>query len=148
MTDGMILYCHDEEDWSYYSSGDLEEAVQNALDMMGESEYLQTMVDNKLTMYRGVREDQTFSSYFSVRRMIEGMQELASEIGGEWADDYLNDLSTEQLDDLKKTVVGWAEKHNIDPACFLVKDITEFTFTFPDDWEWDEAYTKPLPEEE
>lgn len=147
MTEQIVLYCSDEEDWGY-SSTDIEEAVENALDSMGEVEYLQVMMDNKLTMYRGIRVDQTFSTYFSVRRMIEGMQELASEIGGEWAEDYLTDLTAEQIEDLRKTVVGWADKHNVDPCCFLVKDITEFTFTFPDDWEWDEAYTKPRTEEE
>ena len=136
MSDKIVLYCYDEEDWSFYSSEHIEEAAQNALELMDETEYQTAKAENKITLYRGVREDQTFSNFFSVKRMIADIQELASEIGGEWAEDYLEDLTQGEIDDLRDVVIGWAKKHNIDPNCFLVKDVTEVTFTFPDDWEW------------
>lgn len=137
MTDKTVLYCYDEEDWSYYSSEHIDEAAQNALSVMGETEYQTAKAENKITLYRGVREDQTFSDFFSVKRMIDGIQEFAGEVGGEWAEDYLKDLTQDEIDDLRNVVIGWAAKHNIDPNCFLVKDVTEVTFIFPEDWDWD-----------
>ena len=63
--------------------------------------------------------------------IIELIQEDAYNNGGEWAEDYLDDISKEQLAELDKklndVLSDWLNKHNLKPTWFTVEDVEEIS---------------------
>ncbi|UDG77025.1 hypothetical protein H4P35_06670 [Achromobacter sp. 77] len=101
------------------------------------SEALQALDDNdQLTLgaeYRlGVSERPDPADFFDVDDLIEQMQERAHDVGGEFAEDYLTDLTDEQVLDLGRVVKAWLSSVNPQVNFFSVKQIQTFNVTQED----------------
>ncbi|EOL42023.1 hypothetical protein RV11_GL003483 [Enterococcus phoeniculicola] len=44
---------------------------------------------------------------------------------GEYADDYLDDVSKDHLDELEKVILEWFERHNYMPSCYTIEGTEE-----------------------
>ncbi|QFR59827.1 hypothetical protein VOWphi5012_043 [Vibrio phage phi50-12] len=109
-----------------------KEVAQQILDDMGEEERKNT---KEVKLYKGIVKEQSFAQFLCVDQFLEQMSESAYETGGEWAEDYLDNVTESQKEDLVKVILAWSEKHNIKPSWFMVEEIEEVKFTIPSDWE-------------
>lgn len=103
----------------------------------GASEALQALDDDgQLTLgaeYRlGVSDRPDPADFFDVNHLIEQMQERAHDVGGEFAEDYLTDLTDEQVLDLDRVVKAWLSSVNPQVSFFSVKQIQTFKVTQED----------------
>lgn len=101
------------------------------------SEALQALDDDgQLTLgaeYRlGVSDRSDPADFFEVNHLIEQMQERAHDVGGEFAEDYLTDLTDEQVLDLDRVVKAWLSSVNPQVSFFSVKRIQTFKVTQED----------------
>lgn len=101
------------------------------------SEALQALDDDgQLTLgaeYRlGVSDRPDPADFFDVNHLIEQMQECAHDVGGEFAEDYLTDLTEEQVEDLRRAVKTWLSSVNPQVNFFSVKQIQTFKVTQED----------------
>ena len=72
-----------------------------------------------------MQKTQHFKSYFKVEDLLENINEYAYNECGEFAEDYLQALPKEVIDDLENVVCKWAEKYGLEPTWFMVEDIVE-----------------------
>lgn len=79
--------------------------------------------NNDQFVFCAERIDAKFEEFFDVDTIIEDMQEAAHGEYGECTEGYLRYVTKEQLAELKTAIVGWAEKHNIQPHFFRVENI-------------------------
>ena len=79
-------------------------------------------------IYRGEAEPYTHDTFaFHIgENILELLQEAAHGEGGEFAEDYLEDLSKEQLDDLTLIVTEWLNKNAAQPTFFSVKNVESY----------------------
>ncbi len=101
------------------------------------SEALQALDDDgRLTIgteYRlGVSERPDPADFFDVDHLIEQMQERAYDVGGEFAEDYLTDLTEEQVQNLRQVVNTWLSSVKPQVNFFNVKNIQTFKVTQED----------------
>ena len=101
------------------------------------SEALQALHDDgQLTLgteYRlGVSDKPDPADFFDVDHLIEQMQERAYDVGGEFAEDYLADLTEEQVKNLRQVVNAWLSSVNPHVNFFSVKQIQTFKVTQED----------------
>lgn len=120
MTD-TILYNLSEDEWSFADES-IEEVAQQALDDMTEDEFSEL---GYVTIYKGVQKTQHFKSYFKVEDLLENINEYAYNECDELAEDYLQALPQEVIDDLESSVCKWAVKHKLQPTWFMVEGIVE-----------------------
>lgn len=57
-------------------------------------------------------------------RFVEMVADDAYEEYGEFAEDYLSDVTKEHLGELEELLHGWFEKHNYMPTFYTVEDIS------------------------
>lgn len=62
------------------------------------------------TVYVGEVQPVKTSSLVDEGNIIERMQEMALEHAGESSEDYLQDVTTEQFDELRSLVAAWADR--------------------------------------
>lgn len=117
----IILYNYNEDNWSFAEEA-IEDIAQQVLDEMTEEEFSEL---GYVTIYRGVQKPQSFTSYFSVDHLLESINEYAYNECGDFAEDYLQKLPQDVIDDLENVVCKWAEKHDLEPTWFMVEDIVE-----------------------
>lgn len=101
------------------------------------SEALQALDDDgRLTLgteYRlGVAERPDPTDFFDVDHLIEQMQECAHDVGGEFAEDYLTELTEDQVKNLRQVVNAWLSSVNPQVNFFSVKQIQTFKVTQDD----------------
>lgn len=85
------------------------------------------------TEYRlGVAEKPDPADFFDVDQLIEQMQERAYDVGGEFAEGYLTDLTEEQVRDLDGVVKAWLSSVKPSVTFFNVKEIQTFKVTQED----------------
>lgn len=101
------------------------------------SEALQALDDDgQLTLgteYRlGVSDRPDPADFFDANDLIEQMQERAHDVGGEFAEDYLTDLTDEQVLELGRLVKAWLESVKPQVNFFSVKRIQTFKVTQED----------------
>lgn len=73
------------------------------------------------------------SSFFNVDSLLEDMQCQADDEGGEYAEDFLADLSPEKKEELRALVSAWLDA-NVTVGFFTVTNVAEQTVT-PEDIE-------------
>lgn len=75
---------------------------------------------------------QNFQPYINPREIIESIQESAYD-DSEYSDDYLENITPQQLDELDEeinfVISKWIKRHNFEPTWFLVKNIKKFSIT-------------------
>lgn len=116
-----ILYNLSEDEWCYADES-IEEIAQQALNEMTEAEFTEL---GYVTIYKGVQKTQHFKYYFKVEDLLESIREYAYNECGEFAEDYLQALPQEVIDDLENVVCKWADKHKLNPTWFMVEDVVE-----------------------
>lgn len=116
-----VLYNRSEDEWCFAEEA-IEETVQQALDEMTEEDFAEL---GYVTIYKGIQKQQHFKSYFKVEDLLESINEYAYNECGEFAEDYLQALPQEVIDNLKNVVCKWADKHKLQPTWFMVEDVVE-----------------------
>jgi hypothetical protein len=101
------------------------------------SEALQALDDDGLltigTEYRlGVSVRPDPADFLDVNHLIEQMQESAYDAGGEFAEDYLADVTEEQVRELDRAIKAWLSSVNPSVTFFKVKEIQTFKVTQDD----------------
>jgi uncharacterized protein YeaC (DUF1315 family) len=89
-------------------------------------------------VYVGNKIEHTHKSFLDTDCVIEQMQDNADEVG-EWAEGYLCDMTKEQKEDLKNTVLNWFNKNITQPSFFNVENSVKFSF---DDFQNDYMKTR------
>lgn len=84
-------------------------------------------------LYKGVKNKFEFSDFVDVDDIIERMQLCAFDNGaGDFAEDYLEDVTTEMKEELKQLLISWAKTHNLKPNFYLIEDEKKFTVSRAD----------------
>ncbi|GGX11370.1 hypothetical protein GCM10007242_16860 [Pigmentiphaga litoralis] len=108
-----------------YRSGELHDAIDeleqesDGAALVGRSYWL------------GVSRKPKPSDFFSIDRLLEDMQEQADDQHGEFAEDFLTDLSTEKVNELQALIGAWIDA-NATVSFYRVHDTAEFTITEQD----------------
>ncbi|EAC7753521.1 TPA: hypothetical protein ACHR9V_002956 [Listeria monocytogenes] len=58
-------------------------------------------------------------------RLLENIAEDVCDVAGEYAEDYLDDVTEEHREELQYLIHDWAKRHDYLPSCFLVEGIGE-----------------------
>ena len=114
-TTPKYVYSHNGED-SWVE--DEDSAVDSAMFAKGEE-------TGTVKIYRGEAQKYTHDTFaFDIGADIqEAVWAAAQGEGGEFAEDYLEDLSKEQLGDLTRIVIEWLNKNAAQPTFFSVKNV-------------------------
>lgn len=117
-TTPKYVYSHNGED-SWVE--DEDSAVDSAMFSKGEE-------TGTVKIYRGEAQYYTHDTFtFDIGADIqELLQESAYGEGGEFAEDYLEYLSKEQLDDLTRIVTEWLNKNAAQPTFYGVKNVESY----------------------
>ena len=113
-TTPKYVYSHNGEDeWV----DDEDSAVDSAMFAKGDE-------TGTVKIYRGEAHCYTHDTFaFDIGTEIQEMVWAAAQgEGGECAEDYLEDLSKEQLDDLTRIVTEWLNKNAAQPTFYGVKN--------------------------
>ncbi len=79
------------------------------------------------TIEIGERVTVLHKDIFNLRDLIEDMQDNAYEIGDEYAEDYLKDLTYSKAEELEDLILLWLNKNIKQPNFFSVKNEKEIT---------------------
>ena len=79
------------------------------------------------TIEIGERVTVLHKDIFNLRDLIEDMQDNAYEIGDEYAEDYLKDLTYSKAEELEDLILDWLNKNIKQPNFFNVKNEKEIT---------------------
>lgn len=115
-----IYYNLSEDDWTFASES-LEEVVEQCLEDLSLDEL---KIVKTVTLYKGVKQEQTFKDFLDVDWLLENMHERAYD-DNEFAEDYLYNVTEEQKAELESLICEWASKHNIAPNFFLINKVEE-----------------------
>lgn len=126
-----IYYSAVEDDWSS-SDEAIEEVAQQKWDDLTDDERPE---DRVIELYKGVKEPQKFANFLNVDRIVDDMGEVAYDECGEWAEDYLDDVTEDQKNELEALICQWADKHGLKPTWFMIENIETIKFTVPNDWD-------------
>jgi len=124
VSDGRTWLCHfsSSEIWNTCSEefGSREEAIQFGMEEAKEWGVEQFHVGTK-------EEDLNGLVYFDAEDILENIQERAYDEVGEVADDYVDDVTWEQLaelqDTLKDVLKEWFTKHQHYPTFYAVHNV-------------------------
>lgn len=67
--------------------------------------------------------------FFLAEDLIDGAWQRANDESGEYAEDYLADVTDEQKDELSQLILGWVEKHDLKPNFYGIKNSEEVAIT-------------------
>lgn len=114
-------YSTNNEDFNY---DELDDAVQSALDDPSVN------VGDVVTVYEGDAVAWKAGDFTGFT--LDHISNAAYDEGGEYAEDYLSDVSKEQEADLDKRVADvvnqWADDHGLQPNFYQVKNVQELRF--------------------
>lgn len=79
------------------------------------------------TIEIGERVTVLHKDIFNLRDLIEDMQDHAYEMGDEYAEDYLKDLTYSKAEELEDLILLWLNKNINQPNFFNVKNEKEIT---------------------
>lgn len=68
-----------------------------------------------------------FGIPFDVDQLLECVQEAAYENGGEFAEEYLDDVTAEHRDELESLVLNWFTKHDYLPTWYNIYNVDEIS---------------------
>lgn len=123
------VYNLSEDDWTW-ADEDQCEVIRMYLEDLDDHEL---KITTKVPMYAGTLEPKKFTDYLCVDSILDQMREWAYDDVNEFADDYLNDVTQEQKDEIKQLISDWATKHNISPNFFSVGNVVEILVDIPED---------------
>jgi hypothetical protein len=83
------------------------------------------------TIYVGDGRQPKYSEFCDANDVIELMQNRGYEIGGEYADSFMDDVSAEAKQELNDLLKSWMEKH-VTVNFYTVHDVREYVLTEED----------------
>jgi len=125
-----VYYSAVDDDWSNADQS-IEEVACMILDEMSNEEVCKV---KSITIYKGIKKPQHFKQFLCVDWLLDQMSESAYDEGGDWAEDYLDNVTESEKRELEDVIISWAERNNISPSWFMIEDIAEVEFTIPDEW--------------
>lgn len=88
------------------------------------------------TVWTGEAVKEPASAYFSIDNLIESMQGNAYDDIGEWAEDWLGNVTGKDEDELRSKIENaidaWAEEHGYQPNFFRVDNMVSHVVTEAD----------------
>jgi hypothetical protein len=127
--DGKWCVAHDYA--GEYFNGEFfntkEEAIDNFKKEIEEEDFSET----KKRGYFWVGQCFHFSAgeFFNADNIIDNAWELADGEAGEFAEDYLQDVTQEQKDELDNLLMSWVIKHNLEPRFYRIKNSEKVLLT-------------------
>ncbi len=79
------------------------------------------------TIEFGARVQILHKDIFNLRDLIEDLQDSAYEMAGDYAEDYLSELTFGKADELEELILLWLNKNVKQPNFFNVKNEKEIT---------------------
>jgi len=79
----------------------------------------------EVEIFKGEEKTPSHSEFVNCHQMIEIAQDNSHENYGEYAEDYLCDISNEQVSELSKLICGWLDKNVKPPNFHAVKNVTK-----------------------
>lgn len=83
------------------------------------------------TVYVGDGRKPKMSEFCDANDVIELMQNRCYDIGGEYADGFMDDISVEEKQELNELLKNWMEKH-VAIDFYTVHDVREYVLTEED----------------
>lgn len=123
------VYNLSEDDWTW-ADEDPNEIIRQFLEGK-DSEDVKNI--QKVNMYQGELESKSFIDYLCVDSILERMQEWAYDDVGDFASDYLDNVTDEMKEELDVLICAWADKYNISPSFFHVSNVKEVSIDIPED---------------
>lgn len=123
------VYNLSEDDWTWADENP-NEIIRQFLE---DKDYQDVDKIQKVNMYEGELEPKSFVDYLCVDSILERMQEWAYDDVGDFARDYLDDVTDEMKEELDVIICAWANKHNLSPKFFHVRNVKEVSFDIPED---------------
>lgn len=68
----------------------------------------------------GQCREHSISEFLNAEDVIENAWQMASDNNGEYAEDYLSDVSKEATKELDDLLIAWAEKHDLYPNFYQI----------------------------
>lgn len=125
-----ILYSTHEDDFS-----NSEESLEDVAQQLWEEFTLEEQQEcDSMTLYKGKVLQPKLSDFLQGDFLLEEVSTLAYDTCGEWAIDYLKDVTNDKIKELDDLVSSWADKHNLNPNWFMIEDIEEVEFEIPREW--------------
>ncbi len=110
-----------EGDWND-ASEDVDEIVYQFLEDCTKEELLST---KSVYLYEGVPVQKYMKDYIDVDYMLDMAESNACDEVGEFADGWLDYVTTPQRDELAEMITQWANKNNLQPKFQHVDEVAE-----------------------
>lgn len=123
------VYNLSEDDWTW-ADEDPNEIIRQFLDGIDPEDVKNIQ---KVNMYQGELEPKSFNDYLCVDSILERIQEWAYDDVGDFASDYLDNVTDEMKEELDVLICAWANKHNISPSFSPVRNVKEVSIDIPED---------------
>lgn len=81
--------------------------------------------DINITIYVAEKVERKHKEFIDVDSLIERMQELSYDVGGEFSESYLEDITKEQKVDMEKVILEYFNENIRQPSFFTVKNVKE-----------------------
>ena len=94
-------------------------------------------------IYIGTKKIYSHKDFMDVNFLIEGMQEFSQDSCGEWAENYLSNITKEQKDNLKEHILKWFNENVDQPSFFNIESSIKIPF---EDFKNDYMKTKIYPQ--
>ena len=122
-----VLYSTHEDDFS-----NSEESLEDVAQQLWEEFTLEEQQEcDSMILYKGKVVTPKFSDFLQGYFLLEEVSTLAYDTCGEWAIDYLKDVTDDKIKELDDLISSWVDKHNLNPKWFMVEDIGEVEFEIP-----------------
>ncbi len=108
-------------DWND-ASDDIDEIVYQYLENCPKEELLST---KSVFLYEGVPVQKYMSDYIDVDYMLYTAESNACDEVGEFAEGWLDYVTTPQRDELAEIITQWANKHHLQPKFQHVDEVKE-----------------------
>ncbi len=79
-------------------------------------------------IYIGTKKIYSHKDFMDVNFLIEGMQEFSQDSCGEWAENYLSNITKEQKDNLKEYILKWFNENVDQPSFFNIESSIKIPF--------------------
>lgn len=125
---GRILYSGCKDDF-HYSSEREDEIIDEIIYGLSEDEVHESLINDSatITYYKGESVKDTIDKYIDTDDILDLISDSAWDhnSGIEDCVTYLDDVSDEAKDELKKLIVDWATKHDLQPQWENVINVEE-----------------------
>jgi len=86
----------------------------------------------KVKIFKGESKPYKHIDFIDAWKIIEEFQACAYEAGGDWSEEYLQDVPEDKIESLRDTINRWLSKHAKQPSFCTVINIKEIEIEIPD----------------